>query len=165
MDTANNFVEELQNLCNKYNINAKDLANRVNTEVEKSKDDQLKERALKNKKLVGKCFVEETKSKYDNGIKLKRFLKVISYQSLNENRVECLVFEEYPTYTFKYQTHLLPQPGDYFLGFYNFISFEISSFFASDFKNMKEISLEEYNKALMGYAQKLASEEWTIKKK
>ena len=137
-----------------------DFINAVNQEAHKMKHEELIKKSLKNKDFVGKCFY-----RYESpGLfpKMKKYYKIISYQSTNEYRVECLTFYEHPTYWFNHKFHLAPQPGDNYLGSFDFNSYKVENEMAHYFlnKDFIEISLYEYNVALISHAKELAKMPW-----
>ena len=137
-----------------------DFINATYQEAYKMSHEELIKKSLKNKDLVGRCFY-----RYESpGLfpKMKKYYKIISYQSTNEYRVECLTFYEHPTYWFNYKSHLAQQPGDYYLGSFDFSTFRVEDEMARYFLNEDfiEISLDEYNEAIISHAKELVEMPW-----
>ena len=103
-----------------------------------------------NKDLVGRYFKDS-----------KRYYKILSCQSQNEYKIECLVFSIEPEATFINSSHKVIQAGDGFLGQFSFSSFETKSIMASVIRDLKEIDKEEFDEAAKNFLSKLLSMEWT----
>ena len=141
------------------------------------------EQSQKHDYLVGKCFKKRVKPHSGMFPEMWRYYKVISYQSSDQYRVECLEFDEHPTYWFDHQSSALGMPGDYYLGSFDFYGFWTEDVMANELLDTvgnrsmtvmldgKEITLpqrdkytaitlEEYNNAMMNYTQELSELPW-----
>lgn len=114
----------------------------------------IEEKIKENKKYVGKYF------KMLHPI-LPTYIKVISEASTNIYNVECLIFDECPTYWFDYQNSKVGTPGDYCLGSFDFLSVRVESFLIKDLQYCEEITKEDFDNALRNYIEKLINLEFT----
>ena len=123
---------------------------------------ELKTTIKSHKTFIGKCY----KKYYEkNGMfpPMWRYFKVIGNRGSNEYHLPMLTFQEYPVYWFNYKASKIGNPGDYYLGHYDFegIQIEDYGYFCSGWnKGFIEISNEEYNKAMNLYIQRLQELEW-----
>ena len=121
--------------------------------------------------LVGKCFKVRIKPHFGMFPEMWRYYKIISTRAENESRISALRFDEYPTYWFDYQASQIGRAGDYYFGHYDFDSIivEVFPFCYYDLKGeghiqirneLTEISLSEYNTAMILYIDRLQEMEW-----
>ena len=116
---------------------------------------EIDEKIAANQDLVGRCF--KTKRSPRDGMfpECWRYYKVVSAHSENPYRIECLVFDEYPTYWFE---------GNYIddnkCGIYDFTSFYNESLMVNQIKTCEEITADEYWYAANIYLNRLSMLEW-----
>lgn len=152
--------EALKEFMEKNDISPSDLQEMLRRKSEQDRHNAIKETMEGHKSLVGKCF-RYTKQT-DRGLPPKNlYIKVISHRASNEWYVTCLVFDEHPSYLFEYQSSKIGNPGDYYLGRYDFTSIRTYEFMTNDVRLTNEISSEEYNAALTRYVDELEHLEWS----
>lgn len=148
------FEKQLEEFLVKTNLTTDQLKYKLDQKSKVLADNKIKESVKSHKYLEGRCFVRSYKS--DLFPKMNRYYKVLTAQADNEFRVECLVFDERPTYWFDYKTQFNgSSPGDYFLGHFDFDSFFTDSVMIDELLKMKEITIEEYNEAANKYLKEL----------
>ena len=152
------FLTDIAELYKKYDISYSDIEKSLQREIRKEQHNRIIKESEKNLNLLGKCFKRKTKPEIFPEV--TRYYKVISIQSKNEVRVECLVFDNEPKYYFDYQSSMVGNPGDYYLGSFYFDSIWTEDEMASSIRHMEEISLEEYNQAMRDYIDKLIALPW-----
>ena len=153
------FLEEINQLYNKYNVDAEDIRNAFSTQIRNETHEKIIETSKSNSDLVGRCFYYRVKP-HSMFPEMKRYLKVVSIQSTNEYCVECLCFDEHPTYWFNYKASKIGNAGDYYLGSFNFDSIWTKDVIASSIRRFKEITLDEYNEAMRKYTEELITTPW-----
>lgn len=122
--------------------------------------DKIKETVAAHEQFVGRCFVRETKGFNGMFPPMKQFLKCVSARAENEYRVTCLVFNEYPTYWFKYNAHMVGMAGDYFLGDFEFESVYTDTVMVKELKQFTEIAPEDFDDSLRVYTEELIGMKW-----
>lgn len=162
MDKNNHMdiIDQLKKLSNDNNMSLDELSTLIAKDSRKVEEEKLHNNVQKNEQYVGRCFYNIVNKSHSMFPEMKKFYLVISGRSENEYRVECLTFKEQPTYWFDYQMHKMNFVGDYYLGKFEFESFETESIMVSSLKLMTEISREEFNKYAKEYLDKLLNLEW-----
>lgn len=163
MADKNSKVEamvEIQKIVKERNISLGDLISISKECMRAEQEDKIKNKVSENEKYVGRCFCVDTKPRSGMFPKMKRFIKVISERSSSEHRVECLTFTEHPTYWFEYQSHLAGFAGDYYLGNFEFKSFEVRDIMINELDSMQEISSAAFDKHARKYLEELLSTKW-----
>lgn len=156
----NKLLSDLQRFAEEHNVSVKDIVLEVKHKEKVHNETEMAEKVKANEQLVGKCFYKTIEPRHSMFPAMKRFYKVISNRSENEYRVECLVFDEHPTYWFKYQAHKIGFSGDFYLGSFEFEAFRTESKMAKDFVNITEISEEEFNEHAREYLNELLETKW-----
>lgn len=151
--------EKIRHFVTVNDIQYNDVLSFLTDESVQEQSRMCKIRACKNTDLVGRYF--KTPHKKSLFPVMYRYYKILSYRSENEYRVECLIFDEHPVYWFNSRLHKLPQPGNGFLGRFDFDSFITDSIMAKDIRNMQEITEEEFNGAARKYLEELLELKWT----
>lgn len=158
-------LEEVLKVLHENNVSARDLKHYLEEAVKTDADKELRQKVEANRYLEGKCFVCTTE--VDPMFPpMKRYLKVISAQACTEYRVSVLTFPEHPFYWFDYKSSKIGNAGDYFLGNFDFTGIEVTdimidNLFTPSLKNFSEISLDEYNEALLQFTKELIELPWT----
>ena len=155
----NDFKQQFSELLKKNNLSASEALQILKNENLENEDEEIKKIVESHENLVGKCFVTTTIQTLFPI--MKRYIKVISARSENPYRVECLCFEEHPTYWFDYQSHKMRFAGDYYLGTFEFDSIVVDSLMADVVMKMDPISTEEYNNAMRQYIEELTEMKWS----
>lgn len=159
----NDIGRKIQELIKENNLSDEDLfvvLKHLHAKEQDRENRKIRELVRSHTDLVGKCFVYMMGEERSIFPPMKKHIKVISARSTNEFRVECLVFEEHPTYWFDYQAHVDAKPGDFFLGHFKFQSIMVESILAETIAGMDEESEEDFDSALMGYAEELKDMQW-----
>jgi hypothetical protein len=155
-----NTIPELERFAKDHGSNLHELSTILNNYKTIEEEKKLIETTDTNESLIGKCFYTIVKPYHGIFPEMKRFFKVLSNRSNNQYRVECLVFDEHPTYWFKYQMHKEHTIGDYYLGHFDFKSFSTESIMATTLQEMTEISSEEFTIYAYHCAVELLDTEW-----
>ena len=159
MDNQDIF-SEIENIAKKHDLSVESVLKIANIKKIAMDESKIIEAVENNEYLVNRCFYKVMSDGEFKFPKMRHFYKVISARSVHEQKVECLVFEEHPTYWFEYQKHKTDFPGDLYLGHFDFKSFEVRSIPVSFFEDATEISNEEFNECLMTYAKELTELRW-----
>lgn len=154
------LLSKLKKLAKENNIELKDILAELKQEERLHSETKMVEQVEANKPLVGKCFYKTVEPRHSMFPHMKRFYQVLSNRSENEYRVECLVFDEHPTYWFKYQAHKAGFSGDFYLGNFEFESFHTESRMANSFINMTEITKEEFDEHARKYLDEILNTHW-----
>lgn len=158
---SKSILQQIENIAKTNNKSLCDIRNILDTELRDVRNRKIQEMAEANKNLVGKCFVYETEPRHGMFPRMKRYCKVLSHRSENEYRVECLMFYEHPFYWYDQKAHKIQQPGDWYLGEFDFDSFVVESIMAKTImQRMTEISQKEYDEAAMRYTKALLEIPW-----
>ena len=150
-----NFETNLNDFLLENHMTESDLRCYLESISKNRAKERMEDQVKKNKHLEGKFFVKQLDGKGTMFPPMNRYYKVLSARSENEYRVECLIFNEHPTYWFQYQSTKVGNPGDYYLGRFEFESFSIDSIMASEFDVLREISTKEFNEAANKYLKEL----------
>lgn len=153
------FQKEIDLLTKKYNVDAEMIRDTFSRQIRKNRHEEIVNECKSHIPLINKCFLRKA-NPHNMFPEMNRYFKVISEQSDNEYRVECLVFDEHPTYWFSYQSSKVGLPGDYYLGSFEFESINTEDIMVSSLKSMTQISLEEYNEAMRKYIEELITLPW-----
>ena len=153
------FRKEIDLLTKKYNVDAEMIRDAFSRQIRKNNHEEIINKCKSHIPLINKCFLRKTKP-HNMFPEMNRYIKVISEQSINECHVECLVFDEHPTYWFSYQSSMVGYPGDYYLGSFDFKSINTEDILVSSLESMTQISLEEYNDAIRKYVEELITLPW-----
>ena len=154
-------LKDILALKEKYNVKESDVSRAFSQTIKNSAHKGIIQKAKENKKYVGKYYVMRVKPQGGMFPEMNRYYKVISYQSSNEYHVEALAFDEHPTYFFDYHSSMIGEPGDYFLGNFDFEGFNVEDIFAQTLlMSAKEISEEEYWTAAEKYLSELRETPW-----
>lgn len=154
------FLKDIALLTEKYNVDIEMVQDAFSTQILQDEHQKIVNTCKFHIPLVGKCYKIIKAKPHNMFPEMNRYFKVISEQSENECRVECLVFDEHPTYWFSYQSSKAGFPGDYYLGSFDFESIYTEDIMVSSLKSMTKISLEEYNKAMRRYIEELITLPW-----
>lgn len=156
----NELLEEMERLKGKFNIDSNTLYQASSIAMKNERHNEIIKKSSMNKDLVGRCFYDiEKPSMFPE---MKKFYKVISHQSINEYRVECLTFYEHPFYWFNFQANA-NLAGDYYLGSFDFESFETEDVMASEIRSKTPISEEEFRTYAIRYVEELLDMPWTAR--
>lgn len=153
------FAERLHDLMEEYGISASEAESMLHRVSREDAHQRIIAECEENQAYVGRFFVNKN-YRSDMAPVMKRFYKVISARSSSRGCVECLVVDEHPSYWFNYQDHKLGLPGDYYLGTFEFESIHVESVPLRDLLDLKEITSEEYTRAMIGYTTELLDAEW-----
>lgn len=156
----NKLLSDLQKFAKEHNMSVNDIVSEIKHKERAHDETEMAKKVKANEHLVGKCFCKTVEPRHSMFPVMKRFYKVVSNRSENEYRVECLVFDEHPTYWFKYQAHKIGFSGDFYLGSFEFEAFRTESKMAKDFARMNEISEEEFNEHAREYLNELLETKW-----
>ena len=162
------FLNDVEKLYNKYSIDYDGIKNAIDNLARKERHNEIINKTRENLDLVGKCYkLYMGHSRFPD---MYKYYKVLSIQSENEYRVECLTFYEHPTYWFDTKLSIIGVPGNGYLGNFELYTVEVESIMAKDLRNkeyswnhsrkFEEISLEEYNVALRKHYEELINAEW-----
>lgn len=154
------LLSEIQKLTETYNISMNDLLRDLKEESRFNHETQIAEKVKANKPLVGKCFYKTLEPRHSMFPPMKRFYYIISNRSENEYRVECLIFDEHPTYWFHYQAHKAGFSGDFYLGNFEFDGFHTDSQMINELETMTEITKEEFDEHAQKYLNELLETKW-----
>lgn len=111
----------------------------------KEQQQEIVDMTMVNEGLIGRYFKSDKEYYY----------KVISPHASNEYRVSCLRLPTKPTYVFNKKLSRIYTPGVCYCGNFVLEGMDVVSKLASDFKNMTEISPEEYNEVAQNYLNEL----------
>lgn len=148
-----------------------DLMGEIRQQTRVKEEEKMRAAVAEHIGLVGKCFKARTKPRSGMFPEMWRYYKIINARAENEYRVSALRFDEYPTYWFEYQASKIGRAGDYYFGSYDFDSIIVEDFpfYCYDLKGegfikvgdrLTEISLAEYNTAMILYIDRLQEMEW-----
>lgn len=154
------LISEVKALAEKYETSMDELLTELKHDRRLHSETEMAKQVNANKPLVGKCFCKNIEPRHSMFPPMKRFYQIISNRSENEYRVECLVFDEHPTYWFKYQAHKAGFSGDFYLGSFEFEGFRTESKMAKNFTDMTEITKEEFNEHARLYLNELLETRW-----
>lgn len=148
-----------------------DLMQEIKHQTRVKEEERMRAAVAEHTGLVGKCFKARIKPHAGMFPEMWRYYKIINARAENEYRVSALRFDEYPTYWFNYKTSKTGRAGDYYFGYYDFDSIIIEDFpfYCYDLHGkgyikvgdrLTEISLSEYNTAMILYIDRLQEMEW-----
>ena len=148
-----------------------DLMQEIKHQTKVKEEERMRAAVAEHTGLVGKCFKARIKPHAGMFPEMWRYYKIISTRAENENRVSVLRFDEYPTYWFDYRASEIGRAGDFYFGHYDFDSIIVEDFpfCYYDLKGeghiqirneLTEISLSEYNTAMILYIDRLQEMEW-----
>ena len=148
-----------------------DLMQEIKHQTRVKEEERMRAAVAEHVGLVGKCFKVRIKPHAGMFPEMQRYYKIINARAENEYRVSALRFDEYPTYWFNYQASKIGRAGDYYFGHYDFDSIIIEDFpfYCYDLHGkgyikvgdrLIEISLSEYNTAMILYIDRLQEMEW-----
>lgn len=148
-----------------------DLMQEIKHQTRVKEEEKRRAMVAEHTELVGKCFKTRIKPHAGMFPEMWRYYKIINARAENEYRVSALRFDEYPTYWFNYQTSKIRRAGDYYFGYYDFDSVIIEDFpfYCYDLygkghtkvgDKLTEISLFEYNTAMILYINRLQEMNW-----
>lgn len=152
------FRDKLFNLMEECNITFEEAYELMKEFYINDVNSKIKESIKENEKYLGKYFKIPTHIHCSDN----KYLKVISATSVNVYNVECLFFDEHPTYWFDYQNSKSGTTGDYCLGAFDFDSVTVKSFHIKDLEQFQEITKEEFDNALRNYIEELIELEWKV---
>lgn len=149
------------------------LMQKIKHQIRVKEEEKMRAAVAEHAGLVGKCFKARVKPHIGMFPEMWRYYKIISTRAENENRVSALRFDEYPTYWFDYRASEIGRAGDFYFGHYDFdgIIVEGLPFYCYDYDlkgkeyikigdKLTEISLSEYNTAMILYIDRLQEMEW-----
>lgn len=160
MSDNKNFLSEIDRLKKEFNVTNAMISDAFKQSISSDYHHDIVKISESHKQLVGKCYQHILSPRDGVFPKMKRFVKVLSHQSNSEYEVECLEFFEHPTYWFEYNSMTSGKPGDYYLGSFDFSSFEVYSEYISDIELLKEITEEEFNAHAIQYVQEMLKMPW-----
>lgn len=148
-----------------------DLMQEIKHQTRVKEEERIRAAVAEHAGLVGKCFKARIKPHAGMSPEMWRYYKIISARAENEYRVSALRFDEYPTYWFNYKSSKIGRAGDYYFGHYDFDSIIIEDFpfYCYDLHGkgyikvgdgLTEISLSEYNTAMILYIDRLQEMKW-----
>ena len=148
-----------------------DLMQEIKHQTRVKEEERMRAAVAEHAGLVGKCFKARIKPHADMFSEMWRYYKIISARAENEYCVSVLRFDEYPTYWFNYKASKIGRAGDYYVGNYDVDSIIIEDFpfYCYDLHGkgyikvgdrLTEISLSEYNTAMILYIDRLQEMEW-----
>jgi len=155
-DNKEEFKNDIDRIYNKYDVDYTTILMALHSKCVEEENQRIRKTCESHKDMIGKCFIEKIKPELFP--EMLRFYKVISNQSSNECFLECLIFDEHPTYWFDYQAE--PAVGSWYLGNFDFESFHTEDVFISDLEKMREIGIDQYNQAMMDYTKELVNLPW-----
>ena len=153
MDQNKKMQTELNDFLVRHGMSRNDLSAYLKDMSKQDYEKRMQMQVEKNSDLVGRFFVH--KVSHPMFPEMNRYYRVVSNRCENEYRVSCLAFDEHPTYWFRYRSSKIGQPGDYYLGHYEFESFDVECMMADDIRSMCEITSVEYQKAAEAYLHEL----------
>ena len=154
--------EALTRLADENNMSLEEIRQELDNSILAERNKECVKTAEGNKDLEGRCFKVAHKPHSGLFPEMCRYYKVISCRSENEYRVECLVFDEHPTYWFEYKACRTLRTGDWYLGSFDFDSFRTEDIMARSIREgMEPISEEEFNDAARKYVEELLITKWT----
>lgn len=136
-----------------------DLILNIKSQLETREEEKIHTILLKNTQLLNKCFKIRVKPMGGMFPQMWRYYKVISVSANTEKTVSALQFEEYPTYWFiPFKVH-----EGFSFGSYEFDSIIVDTVnITAIAEALTEISLKEYNDAMLLYIDRLQKIEWPI---
>ena len=148
-----------------------DLMQEIKHQTRVKEEERMRVAVTEHVKLVGKCFKVRVKPHAGMFPEMWRYYKIINARAENEYRVSALRFDEYPTYWFNYRTSKIGCVEDYYFGCYNFDSVIVEDFpfycynlhrkgYIKIGDRLTEISLSEYNTAMILYIDRLQEMRW-----
>lgn len=148
-----------------------DLMQEIKHQARVKEEERMRATVTRRIGLVGKCFKVRIKPRAGMFPEMWRYYKIINARAENEYCASALRFDEYPTYWFDYQDSKINRAGDYYFGNYNFNSIIVEDFpfYYYDLREkghikvedrFTEISLSEYNAAMILYIDRLQEMEW-----
>ena len=154
------FLREVKTIKDKYGVNHKDIADAFKRTISEDAEKAIIQKTKENSKYMGKCYIGKTRPRSGLFPEMKKFYKVIGIQSSNEYSVECLTFDEHPVYWFNYKDHVARIPGDYYLGNFDFSSFEVQDVRTSLLAGLEECTATEYAYYATQYLAELLDMPW-----
>jgi len=148
-----------------------DLMQEIKYQTMVKEEERMRAAVAEHTGLVGKCFKARIKPHAGMFPEMWRYYKIINARARNEYHVSALRFDEYPTYWFDYQASKIGRAGDFYFGHYDFDSIIVEDFpfYCYDLKGegyikvgdrLTEITLSEYNTAMILYIDRLQEMEW-----
>lgn len=153
MQLLEQFKRNLNDFLLENHMSETDLKIYLDDMSKNRAETRIKDKVNQHTYLEGRCFVKKLDGKGTMFPPMHRYYKVLSARSSNEYRLECLIFDEHPTYWFEYQTTKCA--GDYYLGSFEFESFIVDSIMANEIEMMREIPTKEFNEAAKHYLEEL----------
>ena len=154
------FLREVKTIKDKYGVNHKDIADAFKRTISEDAEMAIIQRTKENSKYMGKCYIGKTCPRSGLFPEMKKFYKVVGIQSCDEYSVECLTFYEHPIYWFQYRDHAVHIPGDYYLGNFDFSSFQVQHAKTSLLDGLEECTAEEYAYYATKYVAELLDMPW-----
>lgn len=150
--------KEIERLVNEYNVSSNEIFKRMLNVSKKEAHAKRIAEIEKNKKYVGKCY----KQFYKPALfpPMYKYYKVISNVGYDSYCVQCLRFDEHPTYWFDYKDIRMESADQYLTGEFDFSSFEAEDVFVNDLKECEEISRDEFDEAAKRYLDELLNLNW-----
>lgn len=142
------------------------LMQEIKHQIRVKEEEKMRAAVAEHAGLVGKCFKARVKPHFGMFPEMWRYYKIISTRAENENRVSALRFDEYPTCWFDYRASEIGRAGDFYFGHYDFDSIIVEGFPLKGEGHIQirdeltEISLSEYNTAMILYIDRLQKMEW-----
>lgn len=169
--TVKNSTIDIEKILELPTDELNDLIQEVKHQTRVKEEEKMRAAVAEHTELVGKCFKMRVKPHSDMFPEMWRYYKIISTRAENEYRVSALRFDEYPTYWFDYQASKIGRVGDFYFGHYDFDSIIVEDFpfYCYDLKGkghikvgdrLTEISLSEYNAAMILYIDRLQKIGW-----
>lgn len=153
--SSEDFINDCRKLVSKYGKNLGDLKYQIEQLDFEDAQLQIVKTSLMNKDLVGRFF-RTLSTENQEGV---TYLKVLSERSMTSSSVECLVFDTPPKLCFTPQLSMKRQPGDGYLGEFDFNGIYTDDYMANDIRGMEEVSEEEFRNALKEYVSQLLDTE------
>ena len=156
---------KIDEILNEINSLSDEYKQKILAELRKVSEEkynsQIRENVNAKRKDVGKCYCEDKRPKNGMFPKMKKYYKIISERSNNDNYVSALIFYEHPLYWFDYKSSAIGRPGDYFLGNFDFYGFYVDDIWNRTLNTMEEITNDEYNTAARKHTDELLGLNWS----
>ena len=152
--------EIINEIITNPNISIPELINSIKQIQRKQSEDEIKSFLSNSPWVPPRCFRRKIEPKHGTFPPCYRYYKIISTRSINIYHVECLIFNEVPTYWFEYNSSKIGMSGDHYLGHFDFNSFFTDSISTNLLKEAEEITEEEYWIAAKDYLANLKSLTW-----
>lgn len=152
-------IEKLKQFAEENNTTLLQIEQIIKQQDIEERNEKYREQYKMNQIYLGRYFKRKINPHYGMFPEMDRFYKVISYRTLDYREVECLVFDEHPTYWFEFSEY--PNfHSKYYVGEFEFDSFIVEDIDVNALKDMKEIKEGEWLYQAHAYLNEMLDMKW-----